>query len=169
MKTASTTSNKSSQPIYITHDISPYDSKEVKELKEIIKLRDNEISILVGMLKKEKKTEYRPFTETYEPDLVWIGEKERVSYSSSATPAPENSFSSSSSDRAGNQRQSHRSRRETSALVSFVCSSEKHVGGSAGSVRSLSSRQSHQPEAGRAQANAQAALHRSQIARRRDQ
>ena len=63
MKTASTVSAKHSQPIYITHDISPYDSKEVKELKEIIKLRDNEISILVNMLKKEKKTEYRPFSE----------------------------------------------------------------------------------------------------------
>lgn len=62
-KTAAKTSTKNSQPIYITHDISPYDSKEVKELKEIIKLRDNEISILVNMLKKEKKTEYRPFSE----------------------------------------------------------------------------------------------------------
>ncbi len=60
---ASKISTKNSQPIYITHDISPYDSKEVKELKEIIKLRDNEISILVNMLKKEKKTEYRPFSE----------------------------------------------------------------------------------------------------------
>lgn len=63
MKTMSTKSTKNNQPIYITHDISPYDSKEVKELKEIIKLRDNEISILVNMLKKEKKTEYRPFSE----------------------------------------------------------------------------------------------------------
>ncbi len=63
VKTASTASARNSQPIYITHDISPYDSKEVKELKEIIKLRDNEISILVNMLKKEKKTEYRPFSE----------------------------------------------------------------------------------------------------------
>jgi hypothetical protein len=67
MKTASSAvSARNSQPIYITHDISPYDSKEVKELKEIIKLRDNEISILVNMLKKEKKTEYRSLTERYE-------------------------------------------------------------------------------------------------------
>ncbi|CAF1404841.1 unnamed protein product [Adineta steineri] len=82
VKTASTTPNKNSQPIYITHDISPYDSKEVKELKEIIKLRDNEISILVNMLKKEKKTEYRPFSE-------------------STTPPTDSSFSAT--DRAGNQ------------------------------------------------------------------
>ncbi|CAF3338715.1 unnamed protein product [Rotaria sp. Silwood1] len=81
-KTASTQSTKNSQPIYITHDISPYDSKEVKELKEIIKLRDNEISILVNMLKKEKKTEYRPFSE-------------------SMTPPSENSFSST--DRVAHQ------------------------------------------------------------------
>lgn len=63
VKTAATQSTKNGQPIYITHDISPYDSKEVKELKDIIKLRDNEISILVNMLKKEKKTEYKPFSE----------------------------------------------------------------------------------------------------------
>ncbi|CAF1655282.1 unnamed protein product [Rotaria magnacalcarata] len=81
-KTASTQSTNNNQPIYITHDISPYDSKEVKELKEIIKLRDNEISILVNMLKKEKKTEYRSFSEN------------------TASPT-ENSFSST--DRAGNQ------------------------------------------------------------------
>lgn len=68
VKNAAKSSTKTSQPIYITHDISPYDSKEVKELKEIIKLRDNEISILVNMLKKEKKTEYRPFAETYDED-----------------------------------------------------------------------------------------------------
>ena len=67
MKTASSAASaRNGQPIYITHDISPYDSKEVKELKEIIKLRDNEISILVNMLKKEKKAEYRPSTERYE-------------------------------------------------------------------------------------------------------
>ncbi|UJR25470.1 hypothetical protein I4U23_006817 [Adineta vaga] len=86
LKTASTTassSTKHGQPIYITHDISPYDSKEVKELKEIIKLRDNEISILVNMLKKEKKTEYRSFNE------------------STTLLTTENSFSSG--DRAGNQ------------------------------------------------------------------
>lgn len=58
-------SSRKSEPIYITHDISPYDSKEVKELKEIIKLRDNEISILVNMLKKEKKTEGRSLAGRY--------------------------------------------------------------------------------------------------------
>ena len=57
--TTAAVSSRNSQPIYITHDISPYDSKEVKELKEIIKLRDNEISILVNMLKKEKKVDPR--------------------------------------------------------------------------------------------------------------
>ena len=33
---------------------SAYDTKEVKDLKELLKQRDNEINILVGMLKKEK-------------------------------------------------------------------------------------------------------------------
>ena len=36
-------------------DSSHYDSKETKELKETLKQRDHEISILVSMLKKEKK------------------------------------------------------------------------------------------------------------------
>ncbi len=36
-------------------DSSHYDSKEMKDLKETLRQRDNEISILVNMLKKEKK------------------------------------------------------------------------------------------------------------------
>ena len=36
-------------------DSSLYDSKETKDLKDTLKQRDNEISILVNMLKKEKK------------------------------------------------------------------------------------------------------------------
>lgn len=36
-------------------DASHYDSKELKDLKDTLRQRDNEISILVGMLKKEKK------------------------------------------------------------------------------------------------------------------
>lgn len=36
-------------------DASHYDSKELKDLKDTLKQRDNEISILVNMLKKEKK------------------------------------------------------------------------------------------------------------------
>ena len=36
-------------------DSSHYDSKEMKDLKETLRQRDNEIGILVNMLKKEKK------------------------------------------------------------------------------------------------------------------
>ncbi len=45
-----------SQPANITIvDSSHYDSKEMKDLKETLKQRDNEIGILVNMLKNEKK------------------------------------------------------------------------------------------------------------------
>lgn len=43
------------QPNITIVDSSHYDTKETKELKETLKQRDNEISILVNMLKKEKK------------------------------------------------------------------------------------------------------------------
>ncbi len=43
------------QPNITIVDSSHYDSKETKELKETLRQRDNEISILVNMLKKEKK------------------------------------------------------------------------------------------------------------------
>jgi kinesin family protein 6/9 len=44
------------QPTSITiMDSSHYDTKEMKDLKETLRQRDNEISILVNMLKKEKK------------------------------------------------------------------------------------------------------------------
>jgi kinesin family protein 6/9 len=48
--------SSSNQPASITIvDSSHYDSKEMKDLKETLRQRDNEISILVNMLKKEKK------------------------------------------------------------------------------------------------------------------
>lgn len=52
----SNTSNPSNQTPNITIvDSSLYDSKETKDLKDTLRQRDNEISILVNMLKKEKK------------------------------------------------------------------------------------------------------------------
>jgi hypothetical protein len=47
--------NSNSAPNITIVDSSHYDSKETKELKETLKQRDHEISILVSMLKKEKK------------------------------------------------------------------------------------------------------------------
>ena len=49
-------------------DSSHYDSKETKELKETLKQRDHEISILVSMLKKEKKRN----AEGYEDAIVGL-------------------------------------------------------------------------------------------------
>ncbi|CAF0834221.1 unnamed protein product [Brachionus calyciflorus] len=48
--------NNNNVPANITIvDASHYDTKELKDLKDTLKQRDNEISILVNMLKKEKK------------------------------------------------------------------------------------------------------------------
>ena len=47
--------NSNSAPNITIVDSSHYDSKETKELKVTLKQRDHEISILVSMLKKEKK------------------------------------------------------------------------------------------------------------------
>ena len=54
---ASTNSNNNinQAPNITIVDSSHYDSKETKDLKETLKQRDHEISILVSMLKKEKK------------------------------------------------------------------------------------------------------------------
>ena len=52
--TSSNSTNNSAPNITIV-DSSHYDSKETKDLKETLKQRDHEISILVSMLKKEKK------------------------------------------------------------------------------------------------------------------
>jgi kinesin family protein 6/9 len=43
------------QPNITIVDSSLYDTKEMKDLKDTLKQRDNEINILVNMLKKEKK------------------------------------------------------------------------------------------------------------------
>jgi kinesin family protein 6/9 len=51
---AVSSSNNQAASIQIV-DSSHYDSKEMKDLKETLRQRDNEISILVNMLKKEKK------------------------------------------------------------------------------------------------------------------
>ena len=51
----SNNSNNNSAPNITIVDSSHYDSKETKDLKETLKQRDHEISILVSMLKKEKK------------------------------------------------------------------------------------------------------------------
>ena len=54
--TTNKVSNNSSKPANTTIlDSSHYDSKEMKDLKETLRQRDNEINILVNMLKKEKK------------------------------------------------------------------------------------------------------------------
>lgn len=54
--TKSISNNPSNTAASITIvDSSHYDSKEMKDLKETLRQRDNEIGILVNMLKKEKK------------------------------------------------------------------------------------------------------------------
>ncbi len=61
MSSTSNSNNNETQQMQSHHpnitivDSSHYDTKETKELKETLRQRDNEISILVNMLKKEKK------------------------------------------------------------------------------------------------------------------
>ena len=47
--------SSNAQPNITIVDASHYDTKETRDLKETLRQRDNEISILVNMLKKEKK------------------------------------------------------------------------------------------------------------------
>lgn len=49
------TNSNQQQPNITIVDSSLYDTKEMKDLKDTLKQRDNEINILVNMLKKEKK------------------------------------------------------------------------------------------------------------------
>lgn len=55
-KNLNSSNSNSNLPANVTIvDASHYDSKELKDLKDTLRQRDNEISILVNMLKKEKK------------------------------------------------------------------------------------------------------------------
>lgn len=54
-KQESTTTTNNQQSTVHVLEASFYDTKETKDLKDTLKQRDNEISILVNMLKKEKK------------------------------------------------------------------------------------------------------------------
>ena len=55
-KTTNNSNSNNNLPANVTIvDASHYDSKELKDLKDTLRQRDNEISILVNMLKKEKK------------------------------------------------------------------------------------------------------------------
>lgn len=60
------------QPNITIVDASLYDSKETKDLKETLRQRDNEISILVNMLKKEKKkvTDFLKNPSTAKPPML---------------------------------------------------------------------------------------------------
>ena len=51
---SATTANNQQSTVHVL-EASFYDTKETKDLKDTLKQRDNEISILVNMLKKEKK------------------------------------------------------------------------------------------------------------------
>ncbi len=53
-KVSSANASASGTVTHVAVPQSAYDSKEVKDLKELLKQRDNEINILVGILKKEK-------------------------------------------------------------------------------------------------------------------